>query len=164
MVKNLLMIMTVAQYHYPKLNQSLAAIMTVVATTAVLLKNHAVTKKLAVAVHKKIKSPAVTKVSPKIRLMPAVPPHLKLLQNSRAAVIKVAVSTLLHPKHHAVVMEAAVATKLIMMPLEKINLAAREAFSLRVAMTAAQKKWTKNVVNSMPTRNAALLPIAFASR
>lgn len=162
MVKNLLMIMTVAQYHYPKLNQSLAAIMTVVATTAVLLKNHTVTKKMTVAVHK-IRSPAVTKVSPKIRLMPAVPPHLKLLQNSRAAVIKVAVSTLLHPKHHAV-MEAAVATKLIMMPLEKINLAAREAFSLRVAMTAAQKKWTKNVVNSMPTRNAALLPIAFASR
>lgn len=159
MVKNLLMIMTVAQYHYPKLNQSLAAIMTVVVTAVVLLKNHTVTKKMTVAVH----SPAVTKVSPKIRLMPAVPPHLKLLQNSRAAVIKVAVSTLLHPKHHAV-MEAAVATKLIMMPLEKINLAAREAFSLRVAMTAAQKKWTKNVVNSMPTRNAALLPIAFASR
>jgi hypothetical protein len=90
--------------------------MTIVVTAALLLKNHAVTKKSTVALQKIIKPHSVvTKVSPKIRLMPAVPPHLKMLQKSRSAVINAAVSTLLHPKHHAV-MKAAVATKIKMMP------------------------------------------------
>jgi len=131
--------------------------MTIVVTaTLLLLKNHAVTKKSTVALQKIIKPHAVTKVSPKIRLMPAVPPHRKMLQNSRSAVINVvAVSNLLHPKHHAVT-KAAVATKIKLMPLQTRNLAARKAM-----MDAAQKKWTKHL---LPTKNAALHLIAFVSR